>query len=99
MESVVRQGHVAKIIRELCGEARAAQGKPNAAADLVSIAGCYAWALYNDLDSSTHKPIVSQAMEERRGVPTDPGYFDSLEPIEEFLDVLGDLGTEHDKVS
>src|ERR1700688_121755 len=96
MESVVRQGHVAKIIRDLCGEAHAAQGQPNLVANIVSLAGRYSSALYHDLETSTRKPVVSSEMESRRGVPSDPAYFEEIGPIEEFVESLEDLGTSHD---
>ena len=97
MEASVRQSHVAKIIRDLCGEARAQQGQPDIVTDKVSIAGEYAWALYRDLETTTKKPIVSPEMEARRGTPSDPGYFDGLDSIEEFIKCLGKLGTVDDK--
>ena len=98
MEASVRQSHVAKIIRDLCGESRAQQGQPDIVADKVAIAGEYAWALYNDLDTTSNKPIVSPEMEKRRGTPSDSGYFDSLDSIEEFISCLGALGTADDKI-
>jgi hypothetical protein len=97
MEAGVRQSHVAKIIRDLCGEARAEQVQPDIVADKVLIAGEYAWALYRDLETTTKKPIVSPEMESRRGTPSDPGYFDGLDSIEEFINCLGKLGTAGDK--
>jgi hypothetical protein len=35
-------------------------------------------------------------MEQRRGVPSDPGYFDDIAAIKELLDVLAPLGKPTD---
>jgi hypothetical protein len=97
METGVRQGHAAKIIRDLVSKANEQQRPPDARAKIGWIAGQYACALYQDILASTGKPPVTPEMEKHRGTPGDAGYFNELEAVKEFLGALGSLGTSADK--
>ena len=97
MDSLTRQGMATQIVRNVVNEARDEKRPPVERETLASIAGQYAWALYHDIEASTGKSPVSPAMEARRGVPSDPGYFEELDAIDEFLDVLGARGAASDK--
>jgi hypothetical protein len=96
METSVRQGQIANVLRDLVSEANDEQRPAAARATISSIASQYACALYHDIVESTGKPPVSAQMEQRRGVPSDPGYFDDIAAIKELLDVLAPLGKPTD---
>jgi hypothetical protein len=96
METSVRQGQIANVLRDLVSEVNDEQRPAAARATISSIASQYAWALYHDIVESTGRPPVSPEMEQRRGVPSDPGYFDEVAAIKEFLDVLAPLGKPTD---
>jgi hypothetical protein len=97
METGVRQGHAAKIIRDLLSKANEQQRPPDDRVKIGRIAGQYSWALYQDLLESTGKPSVSAEMEKRRGTPSEAAYFNELDAIKDFLGALGSLGTAADK--
>jgi hypothetical protein len=99
METIVRQGHVAEVLRDLVSKVHEATRTDGERTAMAFIAGPYAWALYNDIEASTGKSPISPEMEKRRGVPSDLGYFDDLGAIEEFLEAIGALGTPRDKTS
>ncbi|MES1213271.1 MAG: hypothetical protein ABUL64_01675 [Singulisphaera sp.] len=92
METDVRQTQAATILRDLVSKAKDQSRTEEARSKIADIAAKYAFALYFDISETLGKPIISPAMEARRGVPDDPGYFDSVEAISEFLSALGSLG-------
>jgi hypothetical protein len=93
----VRQGHAAKIIRDLLSKANEQQRPSDARAKIGRIAGQYSWALYQDILESTGKSPVSPEIEKRRGIPSEVAYFYDLDAIKDFLGTLGSLGTSADK--
>jgi len=99
MDTTVRQANAAKLLRDLVSKAHETVRPAADRSAITSIAGPYAWALYHDIEVSTGKSPVSPEMEMRRGTPDDPGYFDDLSAIDEFLEVIGSLGTPQDKAS
>jgi hypothetical protein len=99
METNVRQGHAAQILRDLVSKAHETARPSSDRSAITSIAGPYAWALYHDIEVSTGKPPVNAEMEMRRATPDDPEYFDDLSAIDEFLETIGAIGTAQDKAS
>jgi hypothetical protein len=99
METIVRHGHVAEVLRDLVCQAHDANRPHLEQSAIASIARQYAWALYHDIELSTGKAPISPEMERRRTVPSDPGYFDELGAIEEFVAAIGTLGTLRDRSS
>ena len=91
METNVRQDHAASIVRDLVSKAKDESRSEEQRKKIADIAGKYAFALYFDISETAGKPIVSAEMESRRGVPDDPGYFEDLDAIGEFLNCLGAL--------
>jgi hypothetical protein len=92
METQIRQTQCAAIVRDLATKAQEPSRPAEQRDKIVTIASKYAWVLYCDLELSTGKPPVSEAMERRIGVPSDPGYFESIDAIKEFLSVIDGLG-------
>jgi hypothetical protein len=97
METGIRQGHAAKIIRDLVSKANEQQRPQDARTKIGWIAGQYSWALYQDMLASSGKPPVTPEMQKRRGTPSDASYFNELNAVKEFLGGLGPLGTVADK--
>ena len=92
METQIRQTQAAAIVRDLVAKAQESSRPNEQRETIVAIAAKYAWALYFDLEISSGVPPVNAAMETRRGVPSDPGYFDNLDAIKEFLGAIDGLG-------
>ncbi|HVU85844.1 MAG TPA: hypothetical protein VHD36_00885 [Pirellulales bacterium] len=92
METNVRQHQAASIVRDLLSKARDESRSDEQRKKIADIAAKYAFALYFDMAETAGKPPVSADMESRRGVPDDPGYFDSLDAICELLSCVGTLG-------
>ena len=92
METSIRQAHAGAIVRDLVSKAQETSRPNEQRGKIMAIAAKYAWALYLDLEISTGAPPVSAAMEARIGVPSDPGYFESLDAIKEFLGAIDGLG-------
>ena len=99
METSERQANAAQLLRDLVSKAHEMARPTTDRAAITSIAGPYAWALYHDIETSTGRAPVSVEMERRRGTPDDPGYFDDLAAIDEFLESIGVLGAPSDKAS
>jgi hypothetical protein len=98
LETNIRQTQAASIVRDLVSKAKDESRSGEQRQKIGDIAAKYAFALYFDLSETAGKSIVSAEMESRRGVPDDPGYFDSLDAISEFLNCVGALGKPENAV-